>query len=81
VPIRDHSASTRYVTDDVSEARSLTASYTQTSNLGVGGSNPSERANDFNDLASTRRSRFEFKTVFRTINFFRAGRGRRVGQT
>jgi hypothetical protein len=42
----------------------------QTSNLGVGGSNPSERANDFNDLASLRRSRSEFKTVFRTVKFF-----------
>jgi hypothetical protein len=53
----------------------------QTTNLGVGGSNPSERANDFNDLASTRRSRFEFKTAFRTVNFFRTSGAPRVGQT
>jgi hypothetical protein len=41
-----------------------------TSNLGVGGSNPSERANDFNYLRRMRRSKAKIRTVFRTANFF-----------
>jgi hypothetical protein len=40
-----------------------------TTNLGVGSSNLSGRASDFNSLWARRRSNFKIKTVFRTANF------------
>ena len=42
----------------------------QTTNLGVGSSNLSGRASDFNSLWARRRSNFKIKTAFRTANFF-----------
>jgi hypothetical protein len=45
----------------------------QTTNLGVGGSNPSGRASDFNDLHEKRRSKQKIKTVFRTVKFSAQG--------
>jgi hypothetical protein len=50
--------------------RSARAANLQTTNLGVGSSNLSGRASDFNGLRARRRFNFKIKTVFKTANFF-----------